>query len=304
MAGIGTYKPIKLVRYTTTIDSNGNNIESVDVIYKMWAEVTSGGGSRTLEKERTSMSDQKTFKFSFKGYNLDPDFKIQYFGQVYAISSIERINEQRFNWRVTAYSIFEIPSISISGGSGGGGSEIPNLTYSNGTATTVSGTYQRFIITGNYGNYLQFVSYVPFKIAFPNGDILSFPACNLSASFDDFAFTGEGNLDIYYESTPNQLIFIWYGFTVTMPNNIPNEVNLITLSAGVYDSFNLPSSLSVLNISFNYLTDEAVNDIFTQLIDSNITSGTLKISHQKNRTLNLSSYSGYSTLVSRNWMIS
>lgn len=113
MAGIGTYKPIKLVKYITTTDEDGNNLEGVQVVYKMWAEISNGGGSRSLQKERTSVSDTKTFKFMFKGYNIDPDFKIQYFGQIYEISSIERIDEKRFNWRITANSVFEIPSISL-----------------------------------------------------------------------------------------------------------------------------------------------------------------------------------------------
>ena len=111
MAGIGTYKPIKLIKYITSLDGNGDAIETLAKIYKMWSEVKSLGGSRSLQKEQTALSDSKTFKIMFKDYPINADFKIQYFGQIYAISSIERIDEKRFNWLITAYNIFKQPAL-------------------------------------------------------------------------------------------------------------------------------------------------------------------------------------------------
>lgn len=133
MAGIGTYKPIKLIKYTTSLDANGDNVETLALIYKMWAEVKSLGGSRSLLKEQTALSDSKTFKIMFKDYPINADFKIQYFGQIYAISSIERIDEKRFNWLITAYNIFKQPALlpdpaESPGGGGGGGGTVTNWT--------------------------------------------------------------------------------------------------------------------------------------------------------------------------------
>jgi SPP1 family predicted phage head-tail adaptor len=105
---IGTTKPIKLIKYTQTIDSNGDATESVAVTYKMWADIEDGGGSRSQANGRTDMSDTKTFRINFRGYNITPDYKIEYFGQTYSISSVKRINEQRFNWEITAFNIFEL----------------------------------------------------------------------------------------------------------------------------------------------------------------------------------------------------
>ena len=103
---IGNLKPIKLLKYTNTIDADGDATDTVAVTYKMWAEVEDGGGSRTQADGRTDMSDTKTFKLPFRGYNITPDYKIEYFGQTYSISAVRRIDEKRFNWEITAFTIF------------------------------------------------------------------------------------------------------------------------------------------------------------------------------------------------------
>ncbi len=53
---IGNLKPIKLLKYSQTIDANGDATESVATTYKMWAEVEDGGGSRSEGDGRTEMS--------------------------------------------------------------------------------------------------------------------------------------------------------------------------------------------------------------------------------------------------------
>lgn len=103
---IGNLKPIKLLKYTNTIDADGDATDTVAVTYKMWAEIEDGGGGRTQADGRTDMSDTKTFKVPFRGYNITPDYKIEYFGQTYSISSVRRIDEKRFYWEITAFTIF------------------------------------------------------------------------------------------------------------------------------------------------------------------------------------------------------
>ena len=105
---IGNLKPIKLLKYTQTIDGDGDATESVQISYKMWAEVQDGGGSRSQADGRTEMSDTKTFRLPFRGYNITPDYRIEYFGQTYSIGSVRRIDEKRFFWEITALAIFEL----------------------------------------------------------------------------------------------------------------------------------------------------------------------------------------------------
>ena len=104
---IGKLKPIKLLRYTNTIDANGDAAETVQST-KMWAQVDDGGGGRTQENGKTELSDSKTFRIYFRGYNITPDMKIQYFGQTYAINNAKRIDEMRFNWEISAFNMWEL----------------------------------------------------------------------------------------------------------------------------------------------------------------------------------------------------
>jgi SPP1 family predicted phage head-tail adaptor len=105
---IGNTKPIKLLKYATTIDANGDATETIQTTYKMWAEVTDNGGGRSQGNGRTELSDNKIFKINFRDYNITSEYKIQYFGQTYAISNARRIDEKRFTWEITAFNIFEL----------------------------------------------------------------------------------------------------------------------------------------------------------------------------------------------------
>jgi len=115
---IGNLKPIKLVAYSTNIDPNGDAVESVQTTYKMWAEVTDNGGGRSQSNGRTELSDTKTFKINFRGYLITGNYKVIYFGQTYALTSIERIQEKRFNYLLTGFNIFESTTISDDDGGG------------------------------------------------------------------------------------------------------------------------------------------------------------------------------------------
>lgn len=105
---IGNTKPIKLVKYTSTIDNNGDATETVEVIYKLWAEVTDEGGSRSQTDGRTESSDTKVFRINFRNYNINSNYNIIYFGQVYGISNVKRINEKRFTWELTGFSLYQV----------------------------------------------------------------------------------------------------------------------------------------------------------------------------------------------------
>lgn len=104
---IGNLKPIKLYQYTETIDANGDAVEEVANTYKMWAEVTDQGGTRGQQLGRTAMSDSKEFRIYFRGYLVTGNYKIVYFGQTYAITNVQRVQEKRFNYILTGFATFE-----------------------------------------------------------------------------------------------------------------------------------------------------------------------------------------------------
>lgn len=102
MAGIGNYKKIKLKEYTVTQDGNGDNIESLANSYAIWAEVIEKGGARSFN-QGVETTKTKTFKIYFKpDWVLTGNWTVKYFGREYTLENIERINEKRFNWILTA----------------------------------------------------------------------------------------------------------------------------------------------------------------------------------------------------------
>lgn len=101
MAGIGDYKPIKLVKYTTSVDGNGDQSQSSQT-FTFWAEVSDNGGGRSQVDGRTRMGMGKNFKIWFRVNEfLNGDWKIEYFGETYAVTNVERIGEKRFNCLIT-----------------------------------------------------------------------------------------------------------------------------------------------------------------------------------------------------------
>ncbi len=102
MAGVGNYKPIKLLKYTTTINGSGDATQSVQT-YTGWAEVTDTGGGRSQTDGKTEMGMSKTFKIWFRANAfLNGDWKISYFGETYAVTNVQRIDEKRFNCLISA----------------------------------------------------------------------------------------------------------------------------------------------------------------------------------------------------------
>lgn len=103
MAGIGQYKMVKLYEYTVSKNANGNNIETLALRHRTFADVTDNGGGRSVEREQTKLSKTKRFKIKWRSdWVLNSDWKIRYLGESYTIENIERINEARFNWLITA----------------------------------------------------------------------------------------------------------------------------------------------------------------------------------------------------------
>ena len=103
MAGLGDYKMVKLYEYSLTVDANGNTIEAVALRHKTYAEVSAVSGSRGVEQSQVSLGETKQFKIRWKSnWSINSQWTIKYFGKEYTIQSIERIDEKRFNWLITA----------------------------------------------------------------------------------------------------------------------------------------------------------------------------------------------------------
>ena len=184
MAGIGNFKPIKLFQIVNSRNANGDNVEVTAAEYKLWAEITSNGQSRTLASGKTNLFDTKTFKIRFReDWILNGDWVIQYYGKLYEISGIERIDEKRFNYLVTAtgtYNTFTTPftvlpnGTPVGGGGGGtgGGGGGGGTTPTNFTAFTYDQETGEITFSGGSGTantQVSFLAYPYTGFSYVNG---------------------------------------------------------------------------------------------------------------------------------------
>ena len=103
MASIGQFKMVKFYEYTNSKSLEGDNVETEVLRIKTYAEVTDTGGSRGDNRGQSNLSGGKTFKIRQNGNRtINADWKIKYFGKIYTITHIERINEKRLNWLINA----------------------------------------------------------------------------------------------------------------------------------------------------------------------------------------------------------
>lgn len=206
---IGNLKPIKLIQYTQTIDANGDAIEELETVYKMWADITDEGGSKSLESGRTAMSDTKTFKINFRGYLVTGDYKVQYFGQTYALTNIKRIQEKRFNYELTGFNTFETNA--------GGVPDTPVL-FETMTYDDVNGLL--IFTDGKFGN-----AYLKILVQKPDGT-------EYKNRWNESISIGPGQLTEipYVRFTPfDEAVVKWY-FVDPVNFSIISQINQVTLN--------------------------------------------------------------------------
>lgn len=93
---------IRLEKWVSTKDGSGDFKETVTK-YNLFAEVLSSGSSRLTTNGSTKLNNTVQFKIRFR-----PDFKptgnwrVVYDGKRYTVNSIEKENQERFYWIITA----------------------------------------------------------------------------------------------------------------------------------------------------------------------------------------------------------
>ena len=102
---IGKRAQVQLVQLLVAKDGHGRNIEQEGQRYGAWAEVSNPSGFRTYEGGQTQLGATKRFMIRFR-FDRYPDcnWKIRYENKDWTLSSIEKMNEKRFYWRITATS--------------------------------------------------------------------------------------------------------------------------------------------------------------------------------------------------------
>ncbi|MBL7739049.1 MAG: phage head closure protein [Chitinophagaceae bacterium] len=94
---------MQLVQLLVAQDTDGRNKEQEGDKFGVWAEISNPSGFRSYANGQTVMGNTKNFLIRFK-INKYPDcnWKIRYEGKDWTITNIEKVDEKRFYWRMTA----------------------------------------------------------------------------------------------------------------------------------------------------------------------------------------------------------
>lgn len=102
MAGLS--KPIRLEKYVTTKDGDGNNTETVSK-FNFWAEVKRNSGGRTEAAGQPQLTNDITFKVRFRpDFDVSGNWRVVYDQRRFTVNSIDKDKEQRFYWIIKATS--------------------------------------------------------------------------------------------------------------------------------------------------------------------------------------------------------
>lgn len=96
---------IRLEKVTAAKDGSGDWKETITK-YNLWAEVLSGSSGRSSLNGRTTLNATKQFKVRFRpDFKPEGNWRIVYDAKKYTVNSIEKENEKRFYWIITAEAL-------------------------------------------------------------------------------------------------------------------------------------------------------------------------------------------------------
>jgi SPP1 family predicted phage head-tail adaptor len=105
MAAIGKMKQVVLEKYQSGKTGTGSTAAVLDAAYPIWASVSNRGGGRSYPAHQTQLQDTIQFRIYWKlVFDVNAVWKIVYDGRRHNITSIEKVNENKFNYLITAES--------------------------------------------------------------------------------------------------------------------------------------------------------------------------------------------------------
>jgi head-tail adaptor len=100
---IGKMKPIRLIQYTTAQNANGRATETAAASYNVWADLSNKTSARTADNGQTQLVNTLVFRlFSRAALDVSGNWRIVWAGREYTVQGIDRIEERKFNWQITA----------------------------------------------------------------------------------------------------------------------------------------------------------------------------------------------------------
>ena len=95
-------KQIRLEKWVSTKDGSGDFKETVTK-YNLWAEVVTSSTSRGSVGGSTKLTQTVQFRVRFRpDFKPTGDWRVVHDGRRYTVTSIEKENQKRFYWLITA----------------------------------------------------------------------------------------------------------------------------------------------------------------------------------------------------------
>jgi SPP1 family predicted phage head-tail adaptor len=102
---VGLMKPIRLIQNTSAQNSDGRWVETAANSYNIFGELVKTGSGRSVNNGQTQFTNTIRFKIRFRDdFDVSGDWRLVWAGKQYTISGIDRVDEKRFNWEITATS--------------------------------------------------------------------------------------------------------------------------------------------------------------------------------------------------------
>lgn len=103
---IGKMKPIRLVKYTTAQGATGRATETVSASYNVFAELQKTTSGRLVKEAQTQLSNTIRFRLFIRPtFDVTGNWRLIWAGRQYTVQSVDRIDERKFNYEITATAI-------------------------------------------------------------------------------------------------------------------------------------------------------------------------------------------------------
>jgi head-tail adaptor len=101
MAGIGSYKPIRLEKWAQAKKASGSLGDTVVSDFTVHADIKRTGGGKAYENNQGKMGDVYKVKVRINNMDISALWKMVYRGKRHNVTNIERIDEKNFNYLLT-----------------------------------------------------------------------------------------------------------------------------------------------------------------------------------------------------------
>jgi SPP1 family predicted phage head-tail adaptor len=99
-------KAIRLEKWKTVKDGNGNNTESIEKKIDYWAIVSEASGDRSSLNGQTGLTNSVSFEIDYNPkFNPTGNWRVIFDGRRFTVHQVKKKNQDRFKLIITAEAI-------------------------------------------------------------------------------------------------------------------------------------------------------------------------------------------------------